>query len=301
MKGLARILGRERLLRPHLEWTAEANPESLSKAVARGWAESGVNRVSIGVQSFQPPVLRRLGRLHGPEEAVRALKQGREARISNLSLDLIFGLPAKAGRDWIRDLDSALAMEVPHLSLYGLSVEKAAPLARAVDIGAVIPLAEEEFNEQFLDASERLSSEGYRHYEVSNFARPGFECRHNRKYWGLAPHLDLGNGAHSFRAPRRRWNPRKWDAYRTAYMGEEPWWDSEEYLGEEMVRLLRTWLGLRTDRGIRMSDLNLAAKGAVAKWISRGWATREAGQLRLTPSGWLLLDHLVVELDSAQS
>jgi oxygen-independent coproporphyrinogen-3 oxidase len=300
MDGLALVLGRERLQGAGVEWTAEANPESFSRDVARGWAGAGVNRVSIGVQSFQNPVLRWLGRSHSREGAVRAVERAREAGISNLNLDLIFGLPEEAGRSWTRDLDSALELEVPHLSLYGLSIEAGTPLSRAVDSGAITPLGEEKFAEQFLHASERLRSEGYLHYEVSNFARAGFECRHNRSCWESAPYLGLGNGAHSFRGLKRRWNPRSWRAYRTACLGGAPWWDSEERLEEEEARLERIWLGLRTDRGIRVGPLNPAARALVTHWVSRGWATRRDDRVRLTPSGWLLLDDLVVDLDLAE-
>ncbi len=300
MTALGRLLGRDRLNGADLEWTAEANPESLTRSVAQGWAQAGVNRVSIGVQSFQPHALRWLERLHGPEEGATAVERAREAGISNLSLDLIFGLPEGVERDWGRDLDSALALKVPHLSLYGLSAEKGTPLARAIEEGEVSSPHDESYREQFLEASARLTSEGYRHYEVSNFALPGFEARHNRACWESAPYVGLGNSAHSFRAPRRRWNLRDWKAYRMASLEGGSPWDSEEELSPEDARLERIWLGLRTDRGVRTGDLKPAARALVEGWVSKGDATLADGALRLTPTGWLLLDHMVVELDLAQ-
>jgi oxygen-independent coproporphyrinogen-3 oxidase len=300
MTALGQLLGWDRLKGADLEWTAEVNPESFTRSVAQGWARAGVNRVSIGVQSFQLHALRWLERLHSPEEAATAVERAREAGISNLNLDLLFGLPEGVERDWGRDLDSALALKVPHLSLYGLSVEKGTPLGRAVEGGGVSPPDEEGYREQFLEASARLTSEGYRHYEVSNFALPGFEARHNRNCWELASYLGLGNSAHSFRAPRRRWNLRDWDAYQRASLDGGSPWDSEEELSAEDVRLERIWLGLRTDRGLRMGDLTPAARVLVKGWVSKGQATVAEGAVRLTPMGWVLLDHLVVELDSAQ-
>ena len=299
MAGLSRVLGRDRLKNPDLEWTAEANPESFSRSVATGWSDAGVNRVSLGVQSFQSSTLRWLNRLHGSDDARRAVKTARESGIRNLSVDLIFGLPRDVERDWGRDLDSALSLEVPHLSLYGLSVEKGTPLARAVEAGEVSSPEEEAYREQFLEACERLTSEGYRHYEVSNFALPGFEARHNQAYWELSPYLGLGSSAHSFRAPRRRWNLRDWTAYQGAERVGAPPWDSEEKLSPEEVRLERLWLGLRTDRGIRTSDLNPGARALVEGWAAKGQATVGEDVVRLSPKGWLLLDHLVVELDLA--
>jgi len=295
--GLVRLLGRKRLKGSGLEWTVEANPENFTETLARAWASAGVNRVSLGVQTFQPVPLRWLNRLHGPEEAFDGVRRARKAGIHNLNLDLIFGLPSEVERDWGRDLDSALSLEVPHLSLYGLSVEEGTPLARAVEVGEVSSPDEEKFREEFLGAAERLTSEGYRHYEVSNFALPGFEARHNQAYWESASYLGLGNGAHSFRAPRRRWNLRDWNDYHRAYTEERPTWTSEEVLTTADARLEGIWLNLRTDRGFPLCDLEPAARALVEGWVSKGQAVLSGGAVCLTPSGWLLLDHLVVELD----
>lgn len=299
MAGLSRVLGEDRLRNPDLEWTAEANPESFSRSVAAGWSKAGVNRVSLGVQSFQSSALRWLNRLHGPEEAKTAVKTARESGIRNLSLDLIFGLPSNVHRNWGQDLDSALRLGVPHLSLYGLSVEKGTPLARVVAEGDVPAPDEEEYRDQFLEACERLASEGYLHYEVSNFALPGFECRHNQTYWELSPYLGLGSSAHSFRAPRRRWNVRDWSTYKGAGRSGGTPWESEETLDAEEVRLEKIWLALRTSEGIGIDDLNPASLTVVEGWAAKGQAIVDEKAVRLSPTGWLLLDHLVVELDLA--
>lgn len=300
MRGLAAVLGPGRLEAPGLEWTAEANPESFTRPVAEGWASAGVNRLSIGAQSFQEPVLRCLKRAHGPGEVTGAVAAAREAGISNVNLDLIFGLPREVERDWGRDLDAALALQVPHLSLYGLTVEEGTPLARAIEGHQLSPPDDGDYREQFLRASERLTSEGYRHYEVSNFSLPGYEARHNQVYWALSPYLGLGNSAHSFRPPRRRWNLRDWPAYEEACgKGEAPW-DSEEVLTPAETRLEEIWLGLRTDRGIPVRELTPAATRVAETWIANGQAVRDGDNLRLTPEGWLLLDRLVVDMDLAQ-
>jgi oxygen-independent coproporphyrinogen-3 oxidase len=299
MRGITRLLGRARVADPELEWTVEANPESFSDTLARSWAESGVNRVSLGVQSFQAPVLRWLNRIHGPEEARTAVRHARKEGIQNISLDLMFGLPQVMERDWNRDLDETLALSVPHISLYGLSVEEGTPLAREMKIGRVPRPVEEQYREEFLQAGDRLVSEGYQHYEVSNYALPGYESRHNRACWDLKPYLGLGNGAHSFKPPWRRWNVREWSDYRRACdRGRSPV-DAEEALTPTDARLEELWLGLRTDRGVGTGDWRVEADDLMTSWVFRGYATHENETLRLTPVGWLLLDHLVVELEQA--
>jgi oxygen-independent coproporphyrinogen-3 oxidase len=298
MEGLSRILGEPLLAGPDLEWTAEANPESYGRTVARGWARAGVNRISLGAQSFQPAVLRWMGRLHGPPEIGRAVKLARDTGTANVNLDLIFGLPATLHRSWDEELDRALALEVPHLSVYGLSVERGTPFARAVRDQRIAPASDEQYRQEYLQASRRLQAEGYVHYEVSNFALPGFEARHNRAYWDLVPYLGLGNSAHSFRYPRRRWNLRSWEAYRGALSrGLRPL-ESEELLSGPEVRLERIWLGLRTNRGVAVADLGPAALSVAERWCKAGYAETREGGLRVTPEGWLVLDSLVVELDS---
>lgn len=300
MAGIAGLLGRDRLAGADLEWTAEANPESFDEAVARAWRRAGVTRVSLGTQSFQDPVLRWMGRLHGADGAERAARLARSAGFPSFSVDLIFGLPDDVPRDWTADLDRVLALDAPHLSLYGLTAEAATPLGRAVAAGRTALASEDRYAEEFLEASERLRGEGYEHYEVSNFARPGHRSRHNGAYWSGAPYLGLGNGAHSYLPPERRWNVREWSAYETAAGARRLPVDSRERIGGEAARLERLWLGLRTDRGIEWDpEAGSRAEALVDGWTARGWAHPAGGRLVVTPAGWLLLDRLVVDLADA--
>ncbi len=301
MDGLAGVLGRDRLTEPSLEWTVEANPESLTAETARAWSMAGVNRISLGAQTFHDPTLRWMGRLHSGEESVCAVVRARAVGIENISLDLVFGLPEEVQRDWNKDLESALALEVPHLSLYGLSVEKGTPLATAVEDGHLSPASEDRYGEEFLFASHRLTELGYRQYELSNFALPGFEARHNLVYWSQTPYLGLGPSAHSYRHPKRRWNLKQWGEYENAVCGGRPATAGGEVLGFEDIRLERIWLGLRSERGVRASTLHSEAQGLVEGWASRGWAVLSGDGVRLTPVGWLMLDSLAVELDSTFS
>ncbi|MDH5759365.1 MAG: radical SAM family heme chaperone HemW [Gemmatimonadota bacterium] len=296
MEGVAALLGRERLGDALEEWTAEANPESLTKSVAAAWRRAGVDRLSIGIQSFHEPTLRWMGRRHGAEGAETAVRVARAAGFENLSVDLIFALPASTGRSWRDDLERTLALDAPHVSLYGLSVEPATPLGRAVAEGREHPVDEERYREEYLEAVAALEGAGYVHYEVSNFARPGWEAVHNSVYWDGSPYLGLGNGAHSFAPPVRRWNVRDWNTYRERTLLDRSPEESREVVTDGAEALEAIWLGLRTRRGLSEEGLGTSGAALAAAWEARGLATRNDGRVRLTAEGWVVLDHLVVEL-----
>jgi oxygen-independent coproporphyrinogen-3 oxidase len=298
MEGLLMAIGEERLRHSDLEWTAEANPESFTRDVATGWRCAGVNRISLGIQSFHAPSLRWMGRLHGADGARSAVRIGRAAGFTNLSVDLIFGLPDHLERDWERDLDHILSLDPDHVSLYGLSAEPATPLGRAVAERRETLPTEGRYEQEYLLAVDRLAEAGYEAYEVSNFARPGFASQHNSVYWSGEPYVGLGNGAHSYRHPVRRWNLRDWDAYLAGAEGHGLPVDDEEELDAGKVRLERIWLGLRTRRGICLQDLPASARDRARYWEENALAVVEGNVVRLTPRGWLVMDRLTVELDA---
>ncbi len=299
MDGIASVLGSRLLARPRLEWTAEANPESFAPDVARAWRSAGTNRISLGVQSFHEPSLGWMGRLHGSADAARAVRTARRAGFRNVNADLVFGLPGRLRRDWTEDLDRALDLGAEHLSLYGLTVETRTPLGRAVADGRERVASEERYRDEYLEAVERLTGAGYLHYEIDAFAFPGRESRHNEAYWSGRSYLGLGNGAHSFRKPLRRWNLRDWEEYSTSLAQGKTALGGHETLDEAALRLERIWTGLRARGGVPLAGLPERAVAATGRWIRRGWARAEAGRLRLTAEGWLLLDALVLELDGA--
>lgn len=298
MGMLKTALGAERFT-DDLEWTAEANPESMTDDLAEAWGAAGVNRLSLGAQTFHDDSLRWMGRLHGSDGPARAVTHARAAGITNVSVDLIFGLPARLGRDWEADLEAALELSVPHVSLYGLTVEKGTALGRAVAEGRETQADEDQYRAEYLLAAEKLTAAGYRHYEVSNFARPGFESRHNAVYWSGDAYLGLGNGAHSYAPPVRRWNERSWESYRdVARQGRVPEAGREEV--DAVGRSLEAvWLGLRTDLGVSVEELRPDQRSAVERWNTMGWLESIEPRVRLNAEGWLLLDRLAVELDAA--
>jgi oxygen-independent coproporphyrinogen-3 oxidase len=279
------------------ELTAEANPESFTPELAADWRSAGVNRVSLGAQTFHAPSLRWMGRLHGPEGPARAVGIARAAGIGNVGLDLIFGLPPRLGRELDEDLDRILELEPEHISVYGLSVEPDTPLGRWVAEGRETVGGEEQYEEEFLKVADRLRRAGYVHYEVSNFALPGREARHNTSYWRGVPYLGLGNGAHSFVAPARWWNHRDWAEYRRALEEGRSARADQETVGPAEARLERSWLGLRTSEGLAREELTPAQLKRAGEWERRGWLEPDPERLRLSVRGWLLLDRLAVELD----
>ncbi len=282
-----------------VEWTCEANPESFTPELAADWRAAGVNRISLGAQTFHPEALRWMGRLHGPEGPARAMLAARGAGFDNVSVDLIFGLPSRLGRDWGADLERALELEPEHVSLYGLTAEAGAPLGRWVSAGHEVLADEDRYADEYLLAHERLTAAGFEHYEVSNFGRPGRRSRHNYAYWSGVPYAALGSGAHAFYPPLQRWNMRAWDAYREAVQTGHLPVEGEEIVGEDERALERIWLVLRTREGLPVAAATSTQRLLLQEWVRHGWAERAGESIVLTAQGWLLLDRLAVELHTS--
>lgn len=283
-------------LEPDAEVTLEVNPDDVTPEALRAWADAGVNRLSIGSQSFSDAALAWMHRTHDSAAIASAVRAARDAGFHDYSLDLIFALPGGVARSWSDDLDRALELEPTHLSLYGLTVEPGTPLARWNSRGAISEATEELYEAEFLRAHDRLASAGFRHYEVSNFARPGREARHNSSYWRGVPYAAVGPSAHAFDGLGRRWNVAPYAGWvRSLADGRDPT-EGREELTEENRVAERVYLGLRTDGGLLLRDAD--ALSIVAPWIDVGWATLddEASLLRLTPLGWLRLDALAAVL-----
>src|SRR5262249_52341407 len=278
-----------------IEVTLEANPEDVTPDHARAWYAAGVNRVSLGAQSFDDGVLRWMHRSHDASRIGAVVHALRGAGIENISLDLIFALPDELHRDWERDLDMALALRPSHLSLYGLTVEPRTPLDRWISRGATNAPDEERYAEEYLAAHERLSVLGYQFYEVSNAALPGYRSQHNSAYWSGKPYVGLGPAAHSFDGRTRRWNLRAWEAYRRAIAAGPSPVESEETLTEEQRELERVYLALRTVEGLPLT----VPYRPLPSLTVPGWVFEHAGRLKCTPEGWLRLDSIVNDYANA--
>jgi len=278
---------------PPAEITVEANPESLTPAVAAAWREAGANRVSLGVQSLDPAVLERLGRHASPEQAVAALRLA-AAVFPHVAADWILAPGCRADR-LAREFALARELGVGHVSFYVLELHPGTPLADAVAAGREAVPDEAATEALYLAGCRVLTGLGYRHYEVSNFALPGRESRHNAAYWNGRPYLGLGPGAHGFWGRRRYANLTDVDAWLAAVEAgrlPEAW---AEVLTPAQRRLERLLLGLRTAAGIPLALLTEAAAAVLAAGEGDLWECRD-DRLRLTPRGWLRLDAVVVTL-----
>jgi putative oxygen-independent coproporphyrinogen III oxidase len=281
-----------------VEVTLEANPEDVTPDNAQVWSGAGVNRVSLGSQSFDDRVLEWMHRSHDAARIGAAVRTLREAGIDNISLDLIFGLPAELHRDWARDLDQALALEPAHLSLYGLTVESRTPLARWISRGATTVPEEDRYADEYLAAHAALGARGFQFYEVSNAARDGRRSRHNSAYWSGRPYRGLGPAAHSFDGRARRWNRSAWEAYRAAVAAGTSPVESEEVLTDAQRDLERLYLALRTSDGLSTSDV---PPDRLTAWVDQGWVVIDTHRARCTPEGWLRLDALVRDLTGGRA
>ncbi|MDR2934576.1 MAG: radical SAM family heme chaperone HemW [Candidatus Adiutrix sp.] len=277
------------------EITLEANPEDVGPEQADLWAETGVTRLSLGVQSLDDRWLGEvLGRNHNPDQTLAAAALLKD-RPFTLNFDLIYGLPLQAPADWGRDLTRTLELAPDHISTYSLTAAPGTALARSMEAGLLPPLPPpDQAAELFLLSGQVLAAAGFKRYEVSNFARPGFESRHNLKYWRRTPYLGLGPAAHSFDG-RRRWanvsSVRRWASALSS--GVRPL-AFEEIPDEKAIRLEQVMLGLRLAEGL--PEEALAAASRVDEFIASGHLTREAGRLRPTEKGFLVADRLAVEL-----
>ncbi len=284
---------------PDTEITVEANPEELhDDALIAALRDAGVNRVSLGVQSFDQSVLTWMHRGHTSEMVRQAFNKLRDAGINDISLDLIFSLPGELQRDWTSDLEQALALNPTHISLYGLTVEPHTPLGRWQARGEVTLAPDERYAEEFLEASRTLQSAGFDHYEVSNFGLPGHESRHNSAYWRRVPYLGIGPSAHSFDGALRRWNDRAYSHWlQHANAGSDPL-EGVETLAADQIVAEEVYLGLRTSRGLREHPDDAAV---LAVWERAGWASRRDGHIYMSTEGWLRLDSLAADLTAARS
>ena len=293
MRRLVEVISRHASLKPGAEVTIEANPDDIIDFDAAALRDTGVNRVSLGVQTFDDAVLKWMHRVHDSDAIPKSIDVLRRGGFEDISLDLIFSLPESLPRDWRRDLERAVSFHPTHVSLYGLTIEADAPLGKQVARGEVSEAPEERYEADFLLAHEVLAAGGFHHYEVSNFAKPGHRARHNSSYWRGVPYAGIGPGAHEFDGRVRRWNVSGYvDWVRRLSKDSDPR-EGDETLTAANRIAEDVYLGLRTTDGLVVSRDELAY---AKPWIDAGWARIEGSTLELTPLGWLRLDSLAADL-----
>ncbi|TXJ06613.1 MAG: coproporphyrinogen III oxidase [Aeromicrobium sp.] len=272
-------------LAPNAEVTTEANPDSVSLESLTELREGGFNRISFGMQSAMPHVLNMLDRTHNPANIPRAVAWAREAGFEQVSVDLIYGSPTESLDDWRRTVDAALELEPDHISAYALIVEDGTAFARKVRRGEVTMPDDEETNAKYLWADESFTAAGLEWYELSNWAKPGSESRHNLGYWNGSEWWGVGPGAHSFLDGRRWWNVKHPAAYaQRLNTGESPEADGEVPTAEQR-HLEDIMLRLRLREGIEESSLRNPERH-----IESGLLERIGDRVRLTLEGRLLAD-----------
>jgi oxygen-independent coproporphyrinogen-3 oxidase len=292
---LTQIVRRHFSFAAETEFTLEANPDDISREKLRLWRDLGVNRLSLGAQSFNEAELAFLQRRHTAAQTRAALSLIRAAGFENLGLDLIYGLPGQTPDAWLRTLEQALACAPEHLSCYQLTLAPGTPLSRRAARGRVALPDEEAQRTLFLLTCEFLEDRGYLQYEVANFAR-GEEhlCRHNWKYWQRLPYLGLGPAAHSFQGGRRWWNRRSLTGYAAALAAGRAPRAGREALLPEQVRLETLYLGFRTREGVDLEVIQ--GRSGWDRVLSRlqaaGLLRLRHGRVAATPRGLVLADRL---------
>ena len=285
------------------EVTIECNPDDLTPEFLAQLKQLPFNRISMGVQSFNDTQLKRLGRRHNADKARLAVKNARDAGYENISIDLIFALPGSTIAEWEHDLNSAIALQPNHISAYNLTYEEGTPLYRALERGDFAELSEEENIQQFHMLIAKLKEAGYSHYEISNFAQPGCESRHNSSYWNDTPYIGCGAAAHSYDGTSRQWNIADIQEYIKGIEEDCPNFEIEELSEEERYNdtiLTR----LRTSKGIPLewmkkkfsAKLNNYMLRTAEKEITLGNLKEEDGHLSLTEKGIFISDAVIREL-----
>lgn len=309
------------------EFTVEVNPEDIvekGREYVRGLLALGVNRISMGIQSFNDDILRWMNRRHDAGNAVKAFHILRESGVRNISIDLIFGISQLTDETWKDTIEKALELSPEHISAYQLSIEEGSALAKMVADGRYVEASEEQCRRQYDILCRCLGRSGYHHYEISNFAKPGFEAVHNSAYWRRAPYIGLGPGAHSLTGNVRSWNSQELphrqqdetsscnpDRISSCNPASTSCQTSSrnpsgklatysrnfETLSPEDIRVERIMLSLRTDKGLEAAELySLADRAVINSLLSEGALEKQGGSIRIPESRLFTSDEILREL-----
>lgn len=286
-----------------LEFTIEANPETVSLEKLTAYHSIGINRISLGIQSFSDAELKILDRVHSASQAMKSIEWAWQAGFQNINLDLIFAIPGQTFLQWQNNLNQAIELQPQHISAYCLTIEQGTTLFQLVRSKKLDKIEEEIERQMYLWNIEALSAAGYRHYEISNFSEPGYQCLHNKIYWNGSPYLGIGPSAHSFWQNHRQWNVASIDQYLTLVSnGAAPIAEAEDLtFDQKMLEFI--YLNLRTINGIEihqfqeqfqtsfekkfhhtLDTLNEAEKGTLFHY--------DKGRFRLTAPGFVLFDEI---------
>lgn len=284
-----------------IEITLEANPDDISTSKLLEWKSLGINRLSIGLQSFKPADLQWMNRAHTAEESLNCVLLAKQNGFENISVDLMYGLPGLSHEDWKQHIQTVIDFGVQHVSAYCLTIEERTKLHKMVAGLELIPSDEDEQSEQFLLLTTFLSKAGFHHYEISNFGFPGFEAVHNTNYWKGEHYLGIGPSAHSFNGSSRRWNIANNQQYMQHVGMNETWYEEEKLSAKDQFNEL-ILTGLRTTYGVNLEQLNFLHilpeifKTTTNTFKENGWLFIENGHMKLTTEGKLKADYIASAL-----
>ncbi|MBL7764880.1 MAG: radical SAM family heme chaperone HemW [Chitinophagaceae bacterium] len=291
------------------EITLEANPDDMSREKIKSLQQIGINRLSIGIQSFFEEDLIYMNRSHSALQAESCIQTAQDAGIDNLSIDLIFGFPQLTDEKWKHNLDNALSKGVPHLSCYAMTVEPRTALSSMIDKGKTQPVSSEQVAGQYEYLMERLSEAGFEHYEISSFAKPGYRAVHNSNYWKGVHYLGIGPSAHSFNGNSRQWNVANNILYARSISNNECPLEMEILTPSQQLNE-RIMIGLRTSDGINLLSIqnSISPKewtifsARLESYQKEGFCAIEKGSIKLTRKGKLFADQIASDLflDSAE-
>jgi oxygen-independent coproporphyrinogen-3 oxidase len=302
IKNFIKLVNDNKSVSRNAEITLECNPEDLNENNLKQWLTIGINRLSIGVQSFNEFALKTLNRAHTKDQAIKGIKLARELGFNNISLDLIFSIPGMEIKDLKFDINQLLDLDPDHISCYQLTIEPRTALAYQVKNNSIKLINDELSRDQFLLIHDAFTKKGYLHYEISNFAKPGYESKHNSAYWTRENYLGIGPSAHSFINNKRRWNVSN-NAKYINNIESSAYFNEEELSSKDMFNEL-IMTGIRTKKGLKLATLTgiLPASelkiflSKINRWEANDLATIKNGKLVLTPKSWLISDMLATEL-----
>lgn len=285
------------------EISLEANPGTLNTKKLGVYKTAGINRLSIGLQAWQDYLLKQIGRIHSAHEFVENLGQARKLGFNNINVDLIFGLPGQTIEDWQYTLEQVIRLNIPHVSAYSLKIEEGTVFGKMVSSEKLIPLEDEIDREMYHLAIKKLKRNGLKHYEISNFAAPGFECRHNLIYWNAESYLGLGAGAHSYIQNKRFNNVCDIEEYIISINNYNSPVESEQLIDEKDAMAEFMILGLRLVQGIDSiefksrfgKDIFDVYKEQINKLLNKGFLVIYKNRIKLSPIGLDLANRVFVE------
>jgi oxygen-independent coproporphyrinogen-3 oxidase len=303
IESILNQIGKHFVIHQDAEITLEANPDDINKIKATSWKEIGINRFSLGIQSFEDDYLQWMNRAHNASQCFEAIDIIRETGFENFSIDLIYGTPGQTKEGWIKDLQTAIDLKIPHLSCYALTIEEKTALHHLIEKGEKEEVSPDEQAERFQLLMELSSSAGYHHYEISNLALTGFESKHNSAYWEGIPYLGIGPSAHSYDGKIRKWNIANNMIYTNGILNNSPQFEEEllsdnDQFNEYCMTAIRRSKGIEKQKIILLGGNNrlLAMNEMLKPYINSGKVIEDHDGWKLTNEGKFFADGIAASL-----